>query len=392
MSLQNTFKHTCVVLGLGSVFGLSAMSHAQSVSKGAIEKCTKNLGTLAVAEPQSHMLASLGRYELGSPTTMLRMIVEESGCFTVVERGVAMNNIRQERELANAGQLQQGSNVGGGQLQAADFVLTPSVQFSSDSGGVSGAVGGLLNRFGGALGALGGLAGGLKFKEAETTILVADVRSGIQVASAQGNAKKMDFSLDGWGWGGFGWASAGGYSKTPEGKLIAASLLDNYNKVVQTIRDKPQLIQSTSVASQNNAANSIQATPPSQVAARQYAPAQNAVPPLSNSSSNSATGKTSPALVGMYTVTFSGDDEGSVNVMISKSGAITGMGKSTKFGINFNVTGSANADGEVTMQGHGKAGSARFMGSIDEKTGSVQGLWQSEGDGKLQGTFTGSKK
>jgi hypothetical protein len=390
MSLQNTFKNTCVVVCLGSVFGLSSFAHAQSVSKGAIEKCSKNLGTLAVTEPQSHMLASLGRYELGSPTTMLRMIVEESGCFTVVERGVAMNNIRQERELANAGQLQQGSNVGGGQLQAADFVLTPSVQFSSDTGGVSGAVGGLLNRFGGALGALGGLAGGLKFKEAETTILVADVRSGIQVASAQGNAKKMDFSLDGWGWGGFGWASAGGYSKTPEGKLIAASLLDNYNKVVQTIRDKPQLIQSTSVASQNNAANSLQATPPSQVAARQYAPAPTVT--ATPQATSSVNGKTSPALVGMYTVTFTGDDEGSVNVMISKAGVITGMGKSTKYGSNFNVTGNANADGEVNMQGHGKAGSARFMGNIDEKTGVVQGLWQSEGDGKLQGTFTGTKK
>lgn len=371
--------------------GLASAEHvqAQSIQKGAIEKCSKNLGTLAVVEPQSHMLASLSTYKLGSPSTMLRMIAEESGCFTVVERGVAMQNIRQERELASAGQLQQGSNVGGGQLQAADFVMTPSVQFASDTGGVGGAVGGLLGRFGGALGALGGLAGGVKFKEAETTLLLADVRSGIQVASAEGQASKMDFSLGGWGWGGFGWASAGGYSKTPEGKLIAASLLDNYNKIVQTVRNKEQLIQATSQASKNNAANSIQATAPSQVAAQQYAqptPVTAPVPAASTSSTAAA-----PGLSGMYSVKFAGDDEGSVNVMINKNGSVTGMGKSTKYNFNFNVSGTVSPDGEMQLSGSGKAGNAKFLGNVDLKTGTVVGMWQWDGNQAGQGTFNGHK-
>lgn len=360
---------------------------AQSVEKGAIEKCTKNLGTLAVVEPQSHMLASLSQYKLGSPSTMLRMIVEESGCFTVVERGVAMNNIRQERELAASGQLQQGSNVGGGQLQAADFVMTPAVQFASDTGGVGGAVGGLLGRFGGALGALGGIAGGVKFKEAETTLLLADVRSGIQVASAEGKASKMDFSLGGWGWGGFGWASAGGYSKTPEGKLIAASLLDNYNKIVQTVRNKDQLIQATSVASKANAANSIQATPPGQVAAQQYVPASGNTNGSNHSAPAAATG-----LSGMYMVAFTGDDEGSVNVMINKNGNVSGMGKSTKYNFNFNVSGTVSPDGEMVLSGQGKAGNAKFMGNIDLQSGAVMGMWQFTGSQAGQGTFSGNKK
>jgi hypothetical protein len=58
-----------------------------------------------------------------------------------------------------------------------------------------------------------------------------------------------------------GWASGGGYSKTPEGKLIAASLLDNYNQIVGKIRDKPSLVRATSAASKVKAANSMQATP-----------------------------------------------------------------------------------------------------------------------------------
>ncbi|WP_222612513.1 CsgG/HfaB family protein [Undibacterium flavidum] len=371
---------------IASLFVVSSVQ-AQSIQKGAIEKCSKNLGTLAVVEPQSHMLASLSNYKLGSPSTMLRMIVEESGCFTVVERGVAMQNIRQERELASAGQLQQGSNVGGGQLQAADFVMTPSVQFASDTGGVGGAVGGLLGRFGGALGALGGLAGGVKFKEAETTLLLADVRSGIQVASAEGQASKMDFSLGGWGWGGFGWASAGGYSKTPEGKLIAASLLDNYNKIVQTVRNKDQLIQATSQASKNNAANSIQATAPSQVAAQQYS--QTAAPSVN--SPTVAKSSASPGLVGMYSVKFAGDDEGTVNVMINKNGSVTGMGKSTKYNFNFNVAGTVSPDGEMSLAGSGKAGNAKFMGNVDLQTGTLVGMWQWDGNHAGQGTFSGQK-
>ncbi|MFZ6817083.1 CsgG/HfaB family protein [Undibacterium sp. Ji22W] len=378
-----------VVIGSSLISSLLVMSsvQAQSIQKGAIEKCSKNLGTLAVVEPQSHMLASLSNYKLGSPSTMLRMIVEESGCFTVVERGVALQNIRQERELAAGGQLQQGSNVGGGQLQAADFVMTPSVQFASDTGGVGGAVGGLLGRFGGALGALGGLAGGVKFKEAETTLLLADVRSGIQVASAEGQASKMDFSLGGWGWGGFGWASAGGYSKTPEGKLIAASLLDNYNKIVQTVRNKDQLIQATSQASKNNAANSIQATPPSQVAAQQYT--QTAAPSVGSPAVTKSSA--SPGLTGMYSVKFAGDDEGTVNVMINKNGSVTGMGKSTKYNFNFNVAGTVSPDGEMSLASSGKAGSAKFMGSVDLQTGAVVGMWQWEGNHAGQGTFNGQK-
>jgi curli biogenesis system outer membrane secretion channel CsgG len=154
--------------------GLAFSTHAQTGSggkDGSIEKCERNLGTLAVSEPQSHILASLNQYKLGSPSTMLRMIAQGSNCFTVVERGVGMQNIQQERALASGGMLQQNANMGGGQLQAADFVLTPSMQFADTTGGIGGAVGGLLGRMGGTLGMLGGLAGGIKFKEAETTLL-----------------------------------------------------------------------------------------------------------------------------------------------------------------------------------------------------------------------------
>ncbi len=167
-----------------------------------------------------------------------------------------MQNIQQERQLAAAGEMRQESNIGKGQMQAADFVLTPNVQIGAST---TGGVGGFL---GGKLGVIGALAGGLKFKEASTSILISDVRSSIQVAAAEGKATKTDFSLGGIGWGGGGVAGAGGYTSTPEGKMIMASFLDNYNKIVLQIRDSGQLIRSSSASGDANAAASTVAGAP----------------------------------------------------------------------------------------------------------------------------------
>lgn len=225
---SNLSVRTCWVLVGFCGAGVAGAQEAAS----SVEKCGKSFGTLAVAEPQAGW-GHISRYGLGSPATLLRMLIQQSGCFDVVERGVAMQNLQQERALANSGDLRQESNLGQGQMQAADFVMTQVVQIAaSDTGGIGGA---LLGR----LGALGALAGGLKFKEAETSLLIADVRSSLQVAAAEGKASKTDFSIGGLGLGGGALGALGGYTKTPEGKVVAASLLDNYNKIVMTIRDKP---------------------------------------------------------------------------------------------------------------------------------------------------------
>jgi len=242
------------------VAALSLMAAAGSAAAATpnIEKCSKKLGVLAVAEPSGGW-GYLSSYQLGSPAQLIRMMVQDSGCFDVVERGVAMANIREERSLAEGGELRGESNVGKGQMQAADFVMTPAVQIAANNtGGVGGALaGGLLNRFG-----LGGVVGGLKFKEASTSLIIADVRSSIQVASAQGKATKTDFDIGGWGWTGAAFGAANGYTNTPEGKVIAASLLDNWNNIVIAIRDNPSLIKTHSESGDVNAANSTHAAAP----------------------------------------------------------------------------------------------------------------------------------
>lgn len=224
-----------------TVSGSAGPDGAKNAS-AALEKCDKPYGTLAVSEPQDYVGQALMSYGLPSPVGLIRMMIQQSNCFVVVERGRAMKNLMQERELASGGQLRSGSNMGGGQMVTADYVLTPDVVFSNkDAGGVGAALGGLFG-VGGAL-----LAAGLKFKEAQTSMLLADTRTSLQLAAAQGMAKSTDFSLGGLGIGGGVVGALGAYENTAEGKVIAASFLDNWNNIVRSVRNSPQLARQENV-------------------------------------------------------------------------------------------------------------------------------------------------
>lgn len=201
--------------------------------KDELAKCDKPFGILAVNEPQQQYMQIFQRYQLGSPAALLRTMAQNSKCFVVVERGLAMQNIQQERALARSGEMQQDANMGGGQMKAADFVMTAAVQVSDpNAGGVGGAIGGALGRKNPVIAAVGG---GVKFKDAQTSILVADARTTVQVAAAEGKARKTSFSLGAIGYKGAA-LGLGGYSNTAEGKVIAASYLDNFNSLVATMK------------------------------------------------------------------------------------------------------------------------------------------------------------
>jgi hypothetical protein len=235
----------------GSVVQGSAGTDGSSGDTG-LEHCDKPMGALAVVEPQNEVLVALTRYKLSSPVGLIRMMIQQSNCFIVVERGAGMQNMMQERQLASSGQARQGSNMGGGQMVAADFIMTPSVVFSeNNAGGVGGGVAGLLGRRAAAVGAV---AGGLKFKEAQTSMLVADARSGVQVAAAEGSTKKADLRLGGLMFGGGVGVGAGGYGNTNEGKIITAAFMDNYNNVVKAVRNDPSLVRNVGTLKQEAAA------------------------------------------------------------------------------------------------------------------------------------------
>jgi hypothetical protein len=221
----------------GSVVQGAAGTNGSRGDKG-LQHCERPMGAVAVVEPQSEYMVGLSRYNLQSPTGLIRLMIQQSNCFIVVERGQAMRNMMQERELAGAGQTRQGSNMGGGQMVTADFILTPAVVFSENN---AGGIGGAMGMFGRKAGIAGSVVGGLQFKEAQTSMLLADARSGVQVAAAEGSTKKADLLLGGGLFGGAGGGSLGGYGNTNEGKIIAAALLDNYNQVVDVVRGDESL-------------------------------------------------------------------------------------------------------------------------------------------------------
>ena len=232
----------------GSVVQGAAGTDGGVGDKG-LEHCDKPMGAMAVVEPQNEIIYALRRYNLSSPVALIRMMIQQSNCFIVVERGVGMQNLAQERQLAASGEARQGSNLGRGQMVAADFVMTPGVVFSeNNAGGAGGAVAGLLGR------KVAAVAGGIKFKEAQTSMLVADSRSGVQVAAAEGSTKKADLKLGAGLFGGGAAAAGGGYGNTNEGKIIAAAFMDNYNNVVKVVRNDPSLQRNVGTLKQEAAA------------------------------------------------------------------------------------------------------------------------------------------
>jgi len=237
--LSATLMLSAVNSGCAQTGGASgaAAGGNSSGQDSKLEYCPESLGTLAVYENQRDRwwYDYYRRYpNLGSTVPVLRMMIQQSNCFVVVERGKALRNIKGERELEASGELRSGSNFGKGQIVAADFTLTPSIQFSENTGGLGGAIGGLLgakNKY------VGAIAGNLKRNSASTTLLLVENRSSVQVAASVGSASKLDFGL-GHGWIGTSAAgAAGGYLKTPEGKIIVSAFADSYNKMVQALRN-----------------------------------------------------------------------------------------------------------------------------------------------------------
>lgn len=222
-------------LGGGGTVATGAAGGSNTANASTqLEKCERSLGTLGVVEDQAApWYHTLTQYKLGSTVPVLRMMIQQSNCFVVVERGAAMKNMNAERQLMQSGEMRAGSNFGKGQMVSADYTMSPTINFSQKgTSGMGGALGGF-----GLIGSVAGfVAGGIKANEASTTLLMIDNRSGVQLAAAEGSAKNFDFNVFGGAFMG-GFVGAGGYSNTPEGKILIASFMDSYNQLVRAVRN-----------------------------------------------------------------------------------------------------------------------------------------------------------
>ena len=133
---------TTPTLGGGSNTATGAAAGGTSAGANPqLEHCDTTLGTMAVDEdrdaPWYYRLTT--EYKLDSTVPVLRTLIQQSNCFVVVERGAALNNMMRERDLAASGEMRQGSKMGKGQMVAADYTMSPTINFSEKgTGGMGG--------------------------------------------------------------------------------------------------------------------------------------------------------------------------------------------------------------------------------------------------------------
>lgn len=225
-------------LPIASLFALALPAGAQSIREKTAQKeaeipvCSHKIGALAIREPQNRWWEGLG---LESPEALIKVFVMKSGCFTLVDRGQAFEMAQQERALAGGGALQGGSNIGSGQIRAADYILVPDlVSRNGNSGGTN--VGGLLGGFiGGGVGAVVSSIN-VSSKTADVVLTITNVRTSEQQAMEQGHGSKTDvgfnFGAGGGGWGGFGGVGISNYQHTAIGQVVVLAYIDAYRKLV----------------------------------------------------------------------------------------------------------------------------------------------------------------
>jgi curli biogenesis system outer membrane secretion channel CsgG len=198
-----------------------------------VPRCTRKLGTLSIADGDD----SYGwtQFSLQPPAKLLKVLVQRSGCFNLVDRGTGLNAAQRERDIGGNLGLQRKSNVGQGQIKAADYVLVAEIQ-GANSNASGSAVGGGLGAVVG--GRLGGLLGGLKTKklEANTVLSLTNVRTTETLAVVDGYAVKKDTSFGAGGFFGAGDVGAGavggGYESTDIGRIVTLSFIQAYSKMV----------------------------------------------------------------------------------------------------------------------------------------------------------------
>ena len=256
---------TSAAIGLvmaGLCSGLDAMADVgQAAVAGSdvpqIPTCDRKLGTLSVKEPENSWWTE---YHLESPEAVIKVLVFQSKCFTLVDRGKGLQAAQAERTLASGGELVGGSNVGKGQMKAADYVLVPDIanrNRNSNNTNIGGLVAGLIPHGYGE--AFGGLS--LKSKTADVVLTLTDVRSTEQVALEQGHAKKTDLGWSGGG-GGAGFygpfiaAGASSYANTEIGQVVMQAYVEAFTKLVADIRTMSPF------ASTDNAAQAVKMSKP----------------------------------------------------------------------------------------------------------------------------------
>jgi curli biogenesis system outer membrane secretion channel CsgG len=199
--------------------------------------CAKPIGTISLSSPENtnRWWSELG---LSSPESLIRVYVQKSKCFRLVNRSArGMEAMQTERALSASGETRRGGTIGKGQMVEAEFTMIPDIVTSNNNKGgmnIGGLVGGFLP------GGFGALVGGINIKKRSANVVLNVVNNkSSEEYVVEGQSKKSDL---GWGGGGglfsggfLGAGGASGYDNTEIGQVIALAYLDAYIKLVNDL-------------------------------------------------------------------------------------------------------------------------------------------------------------
>ncbi len=214
----------------------SGTQRTQEATMNDVPHCARKLGTVSVMDGDDP--SGWTQFQLTGPQKLIKVLVQRSGCFNLVDRGSGLSAAQRERDIGADLGLQRRSNVGQGQIKAADYVLVAEVQASNRNSGGSAVGAAVGNRL---FGGLGGLAGGIGSKkmEANTVLSLTNVRTTETISTVDGYAAKNSLSFGGGGggfWGsGAGAAVGGGYDNTDIGRIVTLAFIQAYAKMVNEL-------------------------------------------------------------------------------------------------------------------------------------------------------------
>jgi hypothetical protein len=203
-------------------------------ANGQLERCNAPLGVVRIDENTNTDWYRHYYGRLGSTQPLLRLMVQQSNCFVIVERGGGLQGIDDETRRGRGEEARESATRGKGQQVTADYLLRPEILMNNR--GSSGAAVAARNVLGGVLGKATSLMGSGSTNEAGTALTLLDIRSTVQLAAAEGYSKNTDFGIAGALFSRSSAVSGTAYGRTDEGKVVAAAFMDAYNKLVVAVR------------------------------------------------------------------------------------------------------------------------------------------------------------
>ncbi len=218
----------------GSIVSGSAGPQGAEGEAKQMVKCEAPIAMVAVVEnPRGYGYATSGRFPNlpESPVPLIRLMLQQTGCFRVVDRFMGLDATRREIDLQNEGLTRADTTVKPkGKVYESQYAITPNLVFSEKNAGT--AIGGVVSHIP-KVGQYAGALSGIKFTEAQVTMFVTDNQTTEQVIAAEGSARATDIGLGGLMIGKLGGAGGLGWGNTNEGKVVAAAMLDAVNKVAK---------------------------------------------------------------------------------------------------------------------------------------------------------------